>query len=179
MMSFFSEATKATWLIRAFGFAKIPMLYWCRPRILEINEQSCAVSIPLNRRTRNHEKCMYIAALTAGADIAGGVLAMYIVRKSQRKVRLLFKDFQANYLKRAEGEVVFTCNDGPQITAMAQEAARTKERQNKAIHITATVPSKLGDQPVATFVLTLSLKDVTDSKQLTADTALTLAANER
>jgi hypothetical protein len=32
------------------------------------------------------------------------------------------------------------------------------ERENMPVHITATVPSKLGEEPIAKFVLTLSLK---------------------
>jgi hypothetical protein len=30
-----------------------------------------------------------------------------------------------------------------------------------SVHVTATVPSKLGDEPVAKFILTLSIKDET------------------
>lgn len=164
-MGFLSETAKITWILRTFGFFKIPILYWCRPKVLEVNEQCCAIKIPLTRKTRNHERCMYIGALTVGADIAGGLIAMYKVRKSGRKVRLLFKDFQAKYLKRAEGDVVFRCEDGDKLTSLLDEAARTGERQNMPVHIVATVPDKLGEQPVATFVLTLSVKDVTDSKE--------------
>ena len=162
-MGFLSEAAKTTLLLRTFGFFKIPILYWCRPKVLELTSETCSIRIPLTRRTRNHEKSMYIAALTVGADVVGGMLAIYQVRKSGRKVRLLFKDFQANYLKRAEGDVVFRCDDGGKVSEMLASAAETGERQNMPVSIVATVPKKFGDQPVATFVLTLSVKDVTNS----------------
>ena len=164
-MGLLSDATKFTWILRTFGFFKIPILYWCRPKIIEVNDTCCVIKIPLNRRTRNHERSMYIGALTVGADIAGGVIAMYKVRKSGRKIRLVFKDFHAKYLKRAEGDVVFRCDDGAVLDGVLELAAKTGERQNVPVHIIATVPNKFGEQPVATFVLTLSVKDVTDSKE--------------
>jgi len=42
---------------------------------------------------------------------------------------------------------------------LIEEAVKTGERVNMPLKITATVPELSGDEPVAEFVLTLSLKD--------------------
>ena len=42
---------------------------------------------------------------------------------------------------------------------MVDETVRTGERVNRPINVIATVPS-IADEPVAQFVLTLSLRDV-------------------
>lgn len=104
---------------------------------------------------------MYFGALAVGADIAGDVLAMALIRKSGRNISLVFKDFKVGFLKRPEGDTHFTCNDGQGVKNLIDETTKTGERVNMPLKITATVPEILGDEPVAEFVLTLSLKDKT------------------
>ena len=157
-MSWIAETTKVTWMIRSFGLAKIPMLFMCAPTVLELDDEHCVVKIPLTRRTKNHEQCMYIAALTVGADIAGGLLSIHHMKEDRDNARFLFKEMNARYLKRAEGDVHFTCLDGAALAEMVELAKSTGERQNQPVKVIATVPSKLGAEPVAEFTLTLSVK---------------------
>lgn len=149
---------RETFLLRAFGFLKIPVLFFVSPSVVEMADERCVVKIPLNRRTKNHLKSMYFGVLAAGADCAGGLVAMRMIQEGGNKVSLIFKDFHAEFLKRAEGDVHFTCDDGLAIRELVQKATESGERENMPVHITATVPSKLGDEPVAKFTLTLSLK---------------------
>ena len=100
---------------------------------------------------------MYFGVLSVGADVTGGFLAMKSIRKSQSTISLIFKDFHADFLKRAEGDVHFICEDGLAIQNLVTLTQQTDERQNLPIHITATVPT-ISDEPVAKFILTLSLK---------------------
>lgn len=153
-----SPELKGTFYIRAFGFLKVPMLLFVSPSVVEINNERCVVKIPLNRRTKNHMNSMYFGVLAAGADCAGGLMGMTLIQEDGNRVVLSFKDFKADFLKRAEGDVHFTCSDGAVIRKVVQEAIETGERINQTIHVTATVPSKLGSEPVAEFDLTLSLK---------------------
>ena len=156
-----SREFKSTMLIRILGITKIPMIWFCKPSVVEIDEDHCVLKIKLKRKTKNHVNSMYIGALTVGADLAGGILALELVNKSGRKMNPVFKDMQANYLKRAEGNVYFSCTEGAKIKEMVKKAVDTGERINQPVNITATVPDKLGNKPVAEFVLTLSLKDIT------------------
>lgn len=83
---------------------------------------------------------------------------MDAIRRSGKKIALLFKDFKANFVKRAEGDVHFICKEGGTVRKMVAETIRTKKRVNETLHIVATTPSVSGDDPVALFELTLSLK---------------------
>lgn len=151
----FQETVK----LRAFGFLKIPFLFFTSPTILEVNEGKVVVKIPLNRRTRNHLNSMYFGVLAAGADCACGALAYYwIDRRAPGRVSLIFKDFKADFLKRAEGDVLFSCVQGGLIQEALTRAIETGDRQNLPIEVVATVPSLSGEEPVAKFILTLSLK---------------------
>lgn len=149
---------KQTAYLRLFGLAKIPLLFVVRPTVLELDESHCIVKIPLNYWTRNHLKCMYFGALAIGADLGGGLLAMDMIRKTGKKIGLIFKDFHADYLKRAEDDTHFACHDGQRIKKIIEETLRTGRRVNLPLHITATTPKLSGAEPVAKFVLTLSLK---------------------
>lgn len=153
-----SDRTRENLLIRIFAFTKIRMLHFVAPYVEELTDDRCVVRIRLNRRTRNHLNSMYFGVMAAGADMAGGITAMRLIQKSRRKVDLIFKDFHAEFLKRAEGDTLFSCSDGPAVRELVNEAIATGERVNTTVHVTATVPSKLGDEPVAKFELTLSLK---------------------
>lgn len=100
---------------------------------------------------------MYFGVLSIGADITGGFLAMKFIQASKSKISLIFKDFHADFIRRAEGNVHFQCDDGYEIKQLVEKAEHTGERQNLPIHITATVPS-ISNATVARFILTLSIK---------------------
>jgi len=100
---------------------------------------------------------MYFGALSAGADCAAGLYAMNLIEKRSERILLIFKDLKAEFLKRAEGDVYFHCDQGREIAGLVAEAAQSDERVDMPVHVEARVPSQC-DDPVAKFTLTLSLK---------------------
>ncbi|HEY2325264.1 MAG TPA: DUF4442 domain-containing protein, partial [Thermoanaerobaculia bacterium] len=119
----------------------------------------CVVRIPLNWRTRRRDiHAMYLGTLCMGADVAAGLIAFRLVQARKERVAFIFKDIRGEFLKRAEGAVVFTNNDGPLIQELLKSTLASGEREEATVSVTATVPDKLGDEPVARFQLTLSLK---------------------
>ena len=157
MTRFFSLETITTWKLWLFGITRIPLIFFCRPRVINITETSLEIKIKLNRRTRNHLNSMYFGVLSVGADITGGFLAMEYIRTSQSKISLIFKDFQADFLKRAEGDVHFICSEGNSIRALIKKSEETGKRESMPVHIIASVPS-ISSDPIAKFMLTLSIK---------------------
>ena len=155
-----SRAVKTNRLVRLFGLTKVPMIWYCRPRVIEHNDEKIEIRIPLKRRTKNHLGSMYFGVLAVGADITGGFLAMDPIQESGRNITLIFKDFKADFLKRPEGDVHFMCNDGAAIKELVDKAANSTERFNYKLNIAAVVPS-ISSEVVAKFELTLSLKDKT------------------
>lgn len=147
--------TARVWM---FGLFKVPMLFWLRPKVVEMSDQKCVIYLPLNRKSKNHLNSMYFAALAAGADCAAGLMAMMLIQKSGQKVSLSFKDFHADFHKRAESGVYFTCDQGLEIQKFVAEVLKSGERMNLPVKVRATCPDKLGDESVVDFVLTLSLK---------------------
>jgi acyl-coenzyme A thioesterase PaaI-like protein len=152
------ERMRNNLFIKMFGFFKVPLIFYVSPSVISLNDELCEIKIPLNRRTKNHLQSMYFGVLCTGADIAGGLVAMNEIAKSKQKVALAFKDFKADFLKRAHGDVHFRCTQTPAIKKFVAEVIASKERMNFPVEIEAYVPSKPEDGVVAKFVLTLSLK---------------------
>lgn len=149
--------TRETLLLRLWAFRHIPLLWWVRPTVVEGDARRCVVRIPLSRRTKNHLGSMYFGALCIGADTAAAYLALQVGAR-QRGWSILFKDVRAEFLRRAEADVYFECADGDAIRELFARAEASGEREQTELSVVATVPSKLGDEPVATFAMTLSVK---------------------
>ena len=161
------DHVRGTWMLRGFALTKVPMMAFAGPVVDELSDVACGVRIPLSWRTKNHYNSMYFGALAIGADCAGGLLAMHHADKAMasanakqgvRKVRPLFKDVHAEFLKRADGDVLFRCNDGLMLQQAVLETMSTGARINKRVTVEATVPSVSKTDVVALFHLTISLK---------------------
>jgi hypothetical protein len=75
-----------------------------------------------------------------------------------RSMKLVFGEMKAEFLKRADGDVLFRSRDGRRVIEAVREAAATGERVTIPVEVVATVPKKYGDEPVARFAMTLSVK---------------------
>jgi len=148
---------RETATVRLLGL-RIPVLFFLGPRVLELDDEGTAIQIPLTYRSKNHVGSMYFGALAAGADLAAGMNAFALIRRRFPRIVILFKDARMEFLKRADGDVVFRSRDGRKIAEAMEQAERTGERLTVPVEVVATVPKKYGDEPVARFTLGLSMK---------------------
>ena len=153
----FKETTRETFSLRWTGLTKIPLLFYVGVSVAEISPERMVVKIPLRRRTKNHLGSMYFGVLCAGADCAAGAFAIHLIRQQSENISLVFKNFEAQFLKRAEGDVHFCCGQGKEIAELVALASASGERVERQFDVIATVPS-ISNEPVARFKLTLSLK---------------------
>ena len=158
-MNYFFESMK----LRMVTWWQIPVICYCRSQIIHLDDEYCTLRIPLNWRTRNHVQSMYIGVFTVGADLTWGLLTLSSIRKRKQKVVLIFKDFHANFFKRAEQDVIFISRDGAAIDHAVQQAVDEGERINLPINVTAMLSQETEDDPVANFRLTLFMKDGTNA----------------
>jgi len=149
---------KATAFLRLFSFFKIPLLGWVRPTVIDFDDQRTVLEIKLGRRTKNHLGVMYFGALAMGAEAAVAVRAVQEIQKSGQRVDFLFKDFEAKFLKRAEGDVHFICDEGEQVRDVINATIRSRQRETKTFRSYAIVPSKSRDEIIGEFKVTLSAK---------------------
>lgn len=150
----FSE-TAQLW---AFGAVKVPLIFFLRPRMVELSPERAALRLRLSRRSRNQAGSMYFGALMSGADMVPGILATVVGRKLKKGVSFAFKDCQAHFLKRADDDVTFVCEDAAPIEQAIVASAESGTRQNVQVKVAALCGSDERREQVADFTLTLSLK---------------------
>ncbi len=149
--------TKLSFLIYLLTFFKIPIIAFMKPKVLELSQKRAVIKIKLNRRTKNHLGAMYFGALTVGAELTCALKAVELVFLKKKPVNFLFKDFKANFLKRAQGDVHFICEQTQDVENLIEKAMKSGQREEKLIRGQAFETSNM-DEPVMTFELTLSLK---------------------
>lgn len=152
--SLISEKTKSNLALKAFGFAKVPLLFATGARVTEITGTTCKIRIPFLKIVKNHLGSVYFGALAIGADACIGFLAFHKIRKREEKISLIFKSFEAQFLKRAVGPTDFICDAGEEIDQLISQTIESGERVHKKIKARAEVKGEI----VAEFTLELSLK---------------------
>ncbi|WP_337842774.1 DUF4442 domain-containing protein [Rheinheimera sp.] len=149
---------KANWQLWWFGFRYIPLIGFCKPKIIELDDQRTVIRMPHHRHTKNHLGSIYFGALAIGADLAGAFLVFHKARQRGLAIHFAFKDVKGEFLKRPEADVHFVSNDGALIDQMIEQSLQSGERVNQTVTINVTCPSLHGDEVMAHFELTLSIK---------------------
>jgi hypothetical protein len=102
--------------------------------------------------------CENVKTYHSDTGFAGGLVALREIQRSGKRINFVFKSFEGDFLKRATGNVIFTCNDVPFVKDLVNKAANSTERFEGAFNVVATVPEQFGDEPVARFKMTISMK---------------------
>ncbi len=139
-----------------FSFWHVPLIWYCRPRIVALDDNAVTVKIALRRRTRNHLHSLYFGALAIGADVAGAFLALDKARRHHIKIALAFKEVKGQFYRRAMQDVHFYCADGALIDDMLTRARTDGQRINQQVTVIASCPDD--SEIIAKFTLTLSVK---------------------
>jgi hypothetical protein len=145
-------------LLSLYAWTKIPLIGFCGPRVIEATNQRTVLKVKLGFRTKNHLGAMYFGALAIGSELCIAMLAVKKIQESGERIDFLFKDYKADFLKRAEGDVHFICEEAQTVVDQINEAKTSTERINRTMKAYAIVPSVSLTEKVATFELTLSVK---------------------
>lgn len=137
---------------------KIPLIAFCFPRVLEFSDKRTVLKIPLGFRTRNHLNSMYFGVINVGAELCIAMTAVQKIKESGHRIDFLFKDYKVNFLKRADGDVHFICDEVGVVVDQIKEAGASTERINRTMRAYAIVPSQHPTEKVAEFELTLSVR---------------------
>lgn len=154
-MNTWPTKNKMQWNLRLFGWFKIPMIAFCRPKIELWTEDSVVLRIRRSRRTNNHLKSMYFGALMVGADLAAGLHAFAFSVHAKKKISLAFKSCNAQFLKRPETDVFFHADAGAKVREMIAQSESLGERINAMIPV---IMKDANGEVVATVEMELSLK---------------------
>jgi hypothetical protein len=152
------ENLKTTAFLNGISLIKLPLLAFISPKVVALTDKQSIVKVNLGWRTKNHLGVMYFGSLAMGAELSIALKALTEIQKSQKKIDFLFKDFSCEFLKRADGDVHFICDEAEKVSQLIQEAAATNERTERKFTGHALVPSKSAE-PVMKYTLTLTVKN--------------------
>lgn len=131
------------------------MIFFCKPQIISSSSEKVVVKIPFIRRNKNHLGSMYFGALSVGADLSAGLLAVNCIKKKKSKAKLVFKDFKADFIRRPLNDVYFKAvNKDSHIDKYIERNLISSNRVSFPINVQALCE----DEIVAHFVLTTSIK---------------------
>ena len=147
--------SKMKWLLFLLSRFKIPMIGFVRPNLLVLNDTDVAVKIRLRRRSKNHLNSMYFGALAIGADVAAGIHTFYFSEKLGKKVSFAFKGMNAEFIKRAESDIVFKCTQGDLIYKAILKSDKENIRINETVLVNAIDSNH---EIVAKFDMIVSVK---------------------
>lgn len=112
---------------RAFTVLSMPSAAFVGLRLVRADDEVCVTSIPGGWRSQNPFKTMYWAAQGMAAELATGVHPFAYSRAIEGGLRMFVVGTEATFVKRANGKIVFTCEDIPAVRAAIEETLATGE----------------------------------------------------
>ncbi|WP_445749191.1 DUF4442 domain-containing protein [Polaribacter sp.] len=141
--------------VNRFMFFKLPLGWLSGMRVILLNKTTCVVKIKHHWLNQNPFQSMFWAAQGMAAEMSTGVLVMKEIRNSNRKVSMLVTHQEGNFLKKATGTILFSCNEGERIQEAIQKSIQTGEGQ--IVLLTSKGINESGVE-VANFLFQWSLK---------------------
>lgn len=141
--------------LNSFLFLKLPSAWWCGVRVKEIDPFKAETTVKHQWFNQNPFQSIYFAVLAMCAELATGVLVMYHIKKSGKKVAMLVTSNTSNFTKKARGKITFSCNEGTLVAEAIHKAIETNTPQKFWLNTTGIDEKK---DAVATFSFEWSVK---------------------
>ncbi len=103
-------------LFRLGMLRRLPSVVFWGINIVSIDDQLCKVRIPFTWRTQNPFKSIYFAALAGAAELSTGALCQMLLA-DRVPHSMLVTDIRAEYFKKANAPIIFTCDQGLELAA--------------------------------------------------------------
>ena len=132
---------------------KLPSAVFWKLRIKSLTEEKCEVTIPFTWRTQNPFKSIYFAAMAGAAELSTGALCQ-LSMAGKGNFSMLVVDFRAEYHKKANQKITFTCSQGLELAKLIN---KLQPGETGTLTMVATGTDIQG-QNVAKFYVTWSFK---------------------
>ncbi|MDX5479135.1 PaaI family thioesterase [Fontibacter flavus] len=134
-------------------FFKLPSAIFWKLKIKSLSLEKCEVTIPFFWRSQNPFKSIYFAAMAGAAELSTGALCQ-LSMAGKGKFSMLVVDFKAEYHKKANQKITFTCNQGKELNELID---KLQPNDTGTLTMVSTGTSPQGEV-VARFFVTWSFK---------------------
>jgi hypothetical protein len=123
----FKNLVNNWFLFNIWLLVKLPLAWIAGSRVSRIDMDGCAISMPYGWRNQNPFRSMYFAAQSMSAEMSTGMLCLLAIENSGESIAMLVSHNSAEFSKKADRHVTFTCNDGQKMFDAVAETCRTGE----------------------------------------------------
>lgn len=124
--------------MKLYFLKSLPMAFLAGLKILEINKEAAAVSVPYKYLNKNPFRSVYFAVLSMAAELSSGILALAAINDFSRPVSMLVLDMKALFLKKARTKIIFRCEDGKKISEAISKSIETGDGQTVEVFTSGT-----------------------------------------
>ncbi|HRG58019.1 MAG TPA: DUF4442 domain-containing protein [Bacteroidia bacterium] len=123
----FVNAANSVFKFRSLMFFQIPLIWFSGIKVRVFERNSCQIKLPFTRRTKNPFRSVYFAAQCMAAELSTGLMVMAETLESGKKCSMLVTNMQANFVKKADQDIVFTCEPNEIIMNAIQNSIASNE----------------------------------------------------
>lgn len=123
----FVNAAHSVFKFRSLMFFQIPLIWFSGIRVKVFERNSCQIKLPFTRRTQNPFRSVYFAAQCMAAELSTGLIVMAETIECEKKCSMLVTNMKANFVKKADQDIVFTCEPNDIIINAIQNAIASNE----------------------------------------------------
>lgn len=143
----------------------VPMINYSQLSITQLDDKCCIIKMPFIPQNKNHVNSMYFGAITIGTEVAAGILAYHYLDMNNLAPLLVFKDIAGSFLRRAESDTYFICNDFQAISSGIKDLISTQSRVNVTVGVIGVSDLSKPDEKVSDFKITISIKYQTQNSK--------------
>lgn len=115
--------------ISLFTLLKLPSVWLCGIRVTLLEQSFCEAKVKHRWINQNPFNSMFWAVQGMAAELTTGMLLMQEIQTSKRKVSMLVLNNKANFSKKAQGRITFSCNSADLITNAIKKLLETDKPQ--------------------------------------------------
>tara|TARA_B100000768_G_scaffold131725_1_gene122395 strand:+ start:213 stop:668 length:456 start_codon:yes stop_codon:yes gene_type:complete len=115
--------------ISLFTLLRLPSVWLCGIRVTLLEQSFCEAKVKHRWINQNPFNSMFWAVQGMAAELTTGMLLMQEIQTSNRKVSMLVLNNKANFSKKAQGRITFSCNSADLITNAIKKLLETDKPQ--------------------------------------------------
>ena len=115
--------------ISLFTLLRLPSVWLCGIRVTLLEQSFCEAKVKHRWINQNPFNSMFWAVQGMAAELTTGMLLMQEIQISKRKISMLVLNNKANFSKKAQGRITFSCNSADLITNAIKKLLETDKPQ--------------------------------------------------
>jgi Domain of unknown function (DUF4442) len=124
--SAYLKSLNNSWRMRLYLLWKLPAAWFMGIGVRSCTEQRAVVGLPYGWRSQNPFRSIYFAAQCAAGEFSTGILGQLALRETP-PMSMLVTRIEAEFYKKADKTLLFTCENGAAIAETVRKAQETGE----------------------------------------------------